>query len=66
MVTATRQSFQIFKQITWLQGNNRACIACITELYRYQILHYLISIIKFLKNQSITTNFILTTQATLI
>ena len=47
MVTATRQSFQIFKQITWLQGNNRACIACITELYRYQILHNLISIIKF-------------------
>ena len=41
MVDGARQSFQFFRQITWFLGNNRAL-----SKFRYQILRYLISIIK--------------------
>ena len=60
MVAGARQSFQFFRKITWFLGNNRAL-----SKFRYQILHYLISIINFEKNQSIKPNFISSTQSTL-
>ena len=41
MVLRTRQSFQVFKQIPWFFGNNG-----VLSKSQYQILHYLISIIK--------------------
>ena len=40
MVVGARQSFQLFRQIAWFLGNDRA----LSE-FRYQILHYMISII---------------------
>ena len=40
MVVGTRQSFQVFKQITLFLGNNRAL-----SKFKYWILHYLISVI---------------------
>ena len=40
MVAGGRQSFQFFRQTTWFLENNRA----LSE-FRYQILHYVISII---------------------
>ena len=61
MVVGARQSFQFFRQVTWFLGNNRALSKC-----RYQILHNLISIIKLQKNQSVNTNFKLTTRAIFI
>ena len=41
MVAEAFQSFQIFRQITWFLGNNRA----LPEFW-YRILHNLVSIIK--------------------
>ena len=40
MVVGARQTFQFFRQIAWFLGNNRA----LSE-FRYQISHYIISII---------------------
>ena len=60
MVVGARQSFQFFRQNTWFLENNRALHKVL-----YRILHYLISIIKWYKYQSIKFNFILTTRATL-
>ena len=54
------QSFQIFRQNIWFLKNNRAL-----SKFLYGILHYLISTIKLQRNQSVKTNFKLTTQATL-
>ena len=48
MVVGVRQSFQFFREHTWFLKNNRALSKC-----SYGILHYLISIIKLQKNQSI-------------
>ena len=41
MVVGARQIFRFFRQITWFVRNNRAL-----SKFRYQILHYLNSIIK--------------------
>ena len=41
MVIRARQGFQFFRQITWFLGNKRAL-----SKFRYQILYYLIGIIK--------------------
>ena len=41
MVAGARQSFQFFRQKTWLLGNNRGYPS-----FRYQILHKLISTTK--------------------
>ena len=49
MVVGARQSFQFFRQMTLVLGNNRAL-----SKFRYQILLNLISIIK---NQSVKANF---------
>ena len=40
-VVAARQSFQIFRQNTWFLQNNRAL-----SKFLYEILHYLITVIK--------------------
>ena len=48
MVVGSRQSFQFFGQTTWFLANNRSL-----SKFRYQILHYLISVIKLQKNQFI-------------
>ena len=50
----------LFRQNTRFLDNNRA----LSKLL-YAILHYLISIIKLSKNQSIKPNFIITTRTTL-
>ena len=60
LVVGARQSFQFFRQVTWFLGNYRAL-----PKFRYQILHYLISIIRLSKNQSVKLNFVLTTRTTL-
>ena len=60
MVVGARQRFQLFRQIAWFLGNNRAL-----SKFRNQILRYVISIIKSLKSLSVKTNFILTTCVTL-
>ena len=60
MVVGARQRFQLFRQIAWFLGNNRAL-----PKFRNQILRYVISIIKSLKNLSVKTNFILTMCVTL-
>ena len=52
MVVGARQSFQFFRQKSWFLG-------------RHRILHNLISTTKLQKNQSLKTNFKLTTRATL-
>ena len=53
---------QFFRQNTWFLENNRAL-----PNFLHGILHYLISITKIQKNQSIEHNFIiLTMQATLM
>ena len=41
MEVRTRQGFQFFKQITWFLGHKRA-----SSIFKYLILHHLISIIK--------------------
>ena len=41
MVVEPRQNFQFFRQKTWFLGNNRAL-----SKFLYEILHYLISIIR--------------------
>ena len=41
LVAGARQHFQLFRQITWFLGNNRAL-----SKFNYWVLHYLISIIK--------------------
>ena len=51
MVVGARQRFQLFRQIAWFLGNNRAL-----SKFRNQILRSLISIIKSLKNLSVKTN----------
>ena len=53
IVIAASQSFQFFRQITWFLRSNRAL-----SIFKYQ--YYPI-----MKKQSVKTNFILTTQATL-
>ena len=50
----------LFRQNTRFLDNNRAL-----SKFLYAILHYLISIIKLSKNQSIKPNFIITTRTTL-
>ena len=60
MVVGARQSFQIFRQITWFLGNNRAL-----SKFRYRILYNLISIYQVTKKHSVKVNFKLTTRATL-
>ena len=40
MVVGARQNFQVFRQIAWFVENNKA----LSE-FRYQMLHYIISII---------------------
>ena len=45
MVVGARQRIQLFRQIAWFLGNNRAL-----PKFRNQILRYVISIIKSLKN----------------
>ena len=40
MVVGARQGFQVFRQKAWVLENNRALCE-----FRYQILHYIISII---------------------
>ena len=40
-MVGARQIFHFFRQITWVLRNNRAL-----SKFKYQILHYLISIIK--------------------
>ena len=57
MVVEARQSFQFFRQITWILGYNRA----LSE-FRYRILYNVISITK---NHSVKANFKLITPATL-
>ena len=60
MVVGTRQSFQFFSQNTWFLEKNRAL-----SKFLYGIVHYIISVTKSLKNQSIKPNFMLTMQAIL-
>ena len=55
IVVEARQSFQFFRQLTWFFRNNRAL-----PKFRYHIFHYLVSIIRFKKNQSIKANCIST------
>ena len=57
MVVGAHQNFQLFIQNVWFLENNRALPKVLCE-----ILHYLISIIKLYKTQSIKPNFILTAQ----
>ena len=59
-VIGARQSFQIFRKNTWLLENNRAL-----SKFLYGISHYLIITIKLQGNQSVKTNFKLTTLAIL-
>ena len=60
MVVGARQSFQLFRQITWFLGNARAL-----SKFKYRILHLLISIIKLKNNYFVKPNSMLTTRATL-
>ena len=61
MVVRARQSFQLFRQNTRFLENNR--VSC---NFLYEILHCLITITKQYKNQSIKSNFKLTTQVFLV
>ena len=60
MVVTARQSFKFFRQNTSFLKNDRAL-----PKFLHGILHYLIGIIELQKNQSIKSNFILTTRSTL-
>ena len=60
MVVGARQSFRFFRKNTYFLANSRAL-----SKFLYGILHYLISISKSQKNQSIKPNFILGTRSTL-
>ena len=59
MVFGARQSFQLFREITWFLGNKRALFKL-----KYWILHH--SIIKLQNYLSVKPNFILATRATLM
>ena len=60
MGVGARQSFQFFRQTTWLLKNNRAL-----SKFRYRILHYLLIIIKLQSNSSVKPNFMLITRTIL-
>ena len=60
MVVGARQIFHLFGQNNWFLENNRA----LSKLL-FEILHYLISITRLEKKQSIKSNFILNTRANL-
>ena len=59
-MVGARQIFHFFRQITWVLRNNRAL-----SKFKYQILHYLISIIKSKNISPSKNNFTFTTQVTL-
>ena len=57
---SARQSFKVFRQITWFLGNNRALYK-----FRHQLVHNMNNIIKLWNSQSLKANIELTTRATL-